>query len=133
MFTMFFEFERGEENSVAQLNAALASMRLSSLDIKQSDGYMITKKTFDKNEQVTSVELGYGFDSIELECGQEEGEALHSWQFDVEVLPKGEVNGGNAYHDRWCAMHPDRVMRMMQKRGFDTADAFVVLYHEQTA
>ena len=133
MYTMSFEFERGEENSVAQLNAALASMRLSSLDIKQSDGYMITKKTFDKNQQVTSVELGYGFDSIELECGQEEGEALHSWQFDVEVLPKGEVNGGNAYHDHWCAMHPDRVMRVMQQTGFDTADAFIVLYHERTA
>ena len=133
MYTMSFEFERGEENSVAQLNAALASMRLSSLDIKQSDGYMITKKTFDKNQQVTSVELGYGFDSIKLECGQEEGEALHSWQFDVEVLPKGEVNGGNSYHDRWCAMHPDRVMRVMQQTGFDTADAFIVLYHERTA
>lgn len=133
MFTMSFDFERGEENSIAQLNAALASMRLSGLAVKQRDGYMITRKTFDKNEQVTSVELGYGFDSIELECEQEKGEDLHSWQFDVEVLPKDDMNDGNAYHDRWCAMHPDCVMRMMQQSDFDTAYAFVVLYHEQTA
>ena len=131
MFTMNFSFERGEENSIAQLNAALASMRLSSVEIESCDGYMFTKKTYDKNERVTSVEIGYGFDSISLTCSQEEDEELHRWRLEAEVLPKGEISNSKAYHDRWCMMHPDRVMRIQQCNGFNTADAFVVLYHEK--
>ena len=131
MFTMNFSFERSEENSIAQLNAALASMQLSGVDIESCNGYMFTKKTYDENERVTSVELGYGFDSISLTCGQEEDEELHRWQLEADVLPKGEIRNPEAYHDRWCKEHPDRVMRILQHTGYDTADAFIVLYHEK--
>lgn len=133
MFTMSFEFERGEEDSVALLNAALASMRLSKVEINDEDGYMFTREFYGKDGQVTAVERGYGFDSITLACEQEEGEDLHRWQFEVEILPEDETIDGSVYCDRWDAAHPDSILRVMRKIGYDTADAFIVLYHEGKA
>lgn len=132
MFTLSFDFERGEEDSLEQLNASLSSMRLSSLNIKDSDGYLLTKTTF-KDGIPTGKSYSYGFDRIELECRQEDGEELYAWQIDAEAFPAGEIATSDSYHDRWCARHPGRVMRTLTQIGFDTADAFVVTHHERKA
>lgn len=128
MFTMTLQFERGKEDSIETLNALLLSMPLSGLDVADSDGYMRTSRSFHEDGTLVSVELGYGFDSVVLNCSREEGKQLHIWQFDAEVLSRED--DGN-YHDRWCEAHPDRVMRCLLQTSFDEATAFITLHHER--
>lgn len=110
------------------LNAALLSMPLSGLDVEDSDGYMKTIRSFLEDGTLMPVGLGYGFDSVVLNCSREEGKPLYIWQFDAEILSMEEDDN---CHDPWCEAHPDRVMRCLPQTPFDDATAFVTLHHER--
>ena len=129
MFKMKFEFKRGEEDCMALLNGALGAMRLSTVKIENSDGYLMTRTEYENDQQV-SKSWNYGFDSIELSCEQDENEELCCWQLETEAFPKGQSPSSNVYHTRWCDAHPGRFMSVLQQISFDNAEAFVVLYHD---
>jgi len=132
MFKMSFEFKNRDIEDLRHVNAALASMRLSSLKMDGSDGYLATITTRDpKTQQVTDITYGYGFDQLTLACETVEREGLHAWQIDTQAFPKGEVSGSDKFHDMWCAEHTDRVMRVLMTHEFDDEYAFVVLHHEK--
>lgn len=130
MFTLAFEFDRNVRGT-EQINEKLASMRLSELHIRTNDGYLATKRTFDRDNTLVSTEYEYGFDKLELECEDGAAEERHVYQIDAAAFPKGEIASSDQYHDLWCADHPGRVMRVLQQISYDTADAFVVLHHER--
>lgn len=102
-------------------------MPLSGLDVEDSDGYLKTTKSYQKDGASASVEREYCFDTVVLNCFREEDKPLHLWQFDAEVLPD-EDNAD--YHGRWCEAHPDRVMHCLLQMSFGDATAFITLHHE---
>lgn len=134
MFTVKFDFNDRAERGPEQVSAALSQMHASSVDIRNIDGYLSKIEKYVQSE-LSSTEYAYGFDSIELEIEQNESEGLHSWQIETEALPEKDAPSSNGYHDRWCAEHPDRVMRVLQRVNFGMAFnegefvAFVVLSH----
>ena len=132
MFHMVFEFERGEEDCLAVVNAALGGLRLSEVRIEDDDDYMATAVRY-RDDRPVSREYRYGYDRLTLACRQREGEERHVWQLDAVAFPRGRAIDSDEFHDRWCAAHPDRTMRMLRQIAFDNADAFVVLYHERRA
>ena len=130
MFTITFEIKRGDP-SVDLINSALSGMKLTGLSIKDSEGYLATTQQFNNEHELLSTVYRYGFDRMQLECAQDEGQKAHTWQIDTEAMPKDEIHDADMYHDLWCATHPDRLMRVLQMISFTDVNAFVVLHHEK--
>ena len=59
-----YEFDRGEENSIDMLNAALASMPLSHIDIADFNGVRTTTRYYIPKK--TTFEYSFFFDKIVL-------------------------------------------------------------------
>ena len=134
MFKLIFEFkDREADQELACVNGALAGLPLGEMQIAQNDGYLRTKTAYDAETGApVETSYAYGFDRLELECAPAGAGNGHGYQIDVQAYAKGEYPDGELYHELWCADHPDRVMRMLQKIEYENADAYVILHHERS-
>ena len=72
----------------------------------------------------------YGFDQIELECEQADGEDALSWQIDTEAFPDHRFAESGTYSVNWYGLHPGRMFRQIMEIGFDAGmSAFIVVSH----
>lgn len=132
MFSMTFNFGDRDMAEMDYVNKALAGMRLSALEVEDSDGYLAVSTSYDpETHEPTMITYRYGLDHLTLNCEADDGDDLYTWQMDAKAFPKGEISGSNAFHDLWCREHPDRIMRVLSKYDFNDADVFQVLHHEK--
>ena len=116
MFTLKLSFNPQEgdyKKNLELVNAALDTMKLSEINIKNIKSYTAAKETFDKEGKSTSKEYFFGFNEIELECKQKNGEDLQVYQMDAVSFPEEEAKNNEEFHDFWVKEHPDRVMRTL--------------------
>ena len=69
---MSFSFDRSKreyKKNLEIVNTALDSMKLSEIEIKKVEDYIVTSHNYNKGE-LASINFYYGFDSIELLCKQ---------------------------------------------------------------
>lgn len=128
-FSKTFTFPREKDTSLKKLNDAIAKMKLSDINIRESKGFLFREETRDNKHNFVSVRYGFGFDSITLDCDQK-GE-LFTWQFDTEVMLKSEYKEVDvtAYNARWRTNHPDRVLSSTMHYTYDSANVIIVLHH----
>jgi len=134
MFTLKLSFdprERDHKKNLELVNAALDTMKLSEINIKNIKSYTAATETFDKEGKSTSKQYFFGFDEIELECKQENGEDLQVYQMDAVSFPKEEAKNNEEFHDFWVKEHPDRLMRTLTKYGGDKYISYVLFHHEK--
>ena len=71
MFTLKLSFnpqERDHKKNLELVNAALDTMKLSEINIKNIKSYTAATETFDKDGKSTSKNYFFGFDEIEFIC-----------------------------------------------------------------
>ena len=122
-----FEFPERTAGDVEMINQALGGMKFSSVNLAQEDGYLAVTKHYREGE-MTGETMRYGFDTLVLECGTNDGEEMHTYQIDMET--EGADSNMDAQRERWNAAHPDRAMRQRTCVMFDEAVAYIVLHHE---
>ena len=106
---------REYKKNLELVNAALDTMKLSEIEIKKIEDYIVTKQTFNKGE-LAHTYYDLGFDSIEILCTQNENENdLHIFQISIVAFPKEEDKTTQEFHALWSKEHPDRVIRQMIK------------------
>ena len=134
MFTLKLSFnpqERDHKKNLELVNAALDTMKLSEISIKNIKSYTATTETFDKDGKSTSKNYFFGFDEIELECKQENGKNLYVYKMDAVSFPKVEAKNNEEFRVFWVKEHPDRVMRTLTQYGGDKYISYVVFHHEK--
>ena len=134
MFTLKLSFnpqERDHKKNLELVNAALDTMKLSEINIKNIKSYTAATETFDKEGKSTSKQYFFGFDEIELECKQENGKNLHVYQMDAVSFPKEEAKNNEEFRVFWVKEHPDRVMRTLTQYGGDKYISYVLFHHEK--
>ena len=88
---MSFSFDpsiRMYKHNLEMLNAALDTMKLSEIEIKNIQGYVVTRQNFNIKGQVSSTNQDYGIDKIDLICKQRLGKDLHIFQVDTAAFPR---------------------------------------------
>ena len=132
MIKMRFDFENRKLTDLDYVNKALSAMRLSDVNVEESDGYLEVTTAYDfETHQPTEITYNYGFDYLVLACEDTEGDEMYTWQVTTVAFPKGKVPDTNAFHEKWCSEHPDRAMRSLIHYTFEeneNADAYVVLH-----
>ena len=134
MFTLKLSFnpqERDHKKNLELVNAALDTMKLSEISIKNIKSYTATTETFDKDGKSTSKNYFFGFDEIELECKQENGKNLYVYKMDAVSFPKEEAKNNEEFRVFWVKEHPDRVMRTLTQYGGDKYISYVLFHHEK--
>ncbi len=134
MFTISLSFDplkRDFKKNLKNINSVLDNLKLSSLEIKDSNGFFVKMKKYDTNENVTSINYDYGFDNIEFECKQEDGENLYIYQIDVVVFSIGKVHSPDEFVNQWRKDHPNRIVRSMEGLSNENSEAFILLHHEK--
>ena len=134
MFTISLSFDplkRDFKKNLQYINSVLDNLKLSSLEIKDSNGFFVKMKKYDTNENVTSINYDYGFDNIEFECKQEDGENLYIYQIDVVVFSIGKVHSPDEFVSQWRKDHPNRILRSMDNLLHENSEAFILLHHEK--
>ena len=134
MFTLKLSFNPQEwdrKKNLELVNAALDTMKLSEINIKNIKSYTATTETFDKDGKSTSKNYFFGFDEIELECKQENGKNLYVYKMDAVSFPKEEAKNNEEFHDFWVKEHPDRLMRTLTQYGGDKYISYVLFHHEK--
>ena len=125
-FTLAFSFDEVGSDMTGIINRALSGMELTDVEIVDKQGYMI-RTTLQENGN-TTVELGYGFESITFKCvkSNEDGGV---WQMGAEAFDKEVYRSGDEFKAAWDAVHPEYVIRMLSIYDYGTAYAFIYLYH----
>lgn len=130
-----FEFRDQQAADLDQLNALLATMPLTDLDLEAPRGYLCqTKHYAEDGETVLDTTYRYGLTSGTLVCElpsqrmNEDGEA-HIYQIGQEPYPLDAAMDGNAFYSLWSAEHPDAVIRTLITISFDDHDVFLYFYH----
>ena len=134
MFTLKLSFEpreRDYKKNLELVNAALDTIKLSEINIKNIESYTAAGETFDEDGKSTSKKYFFGFDEIEFICKQENGKDLHVYQMDAASFPKEEAKNNKEFHDFWEKWHPNRVMRFLAKYEFDKYISYVLFHHEK--
>ena len=125
MMTMTLQFPDRTRTDLDQLNAILAALKLDSLELENTCGYLATTRTADG----TLVERRYGLDNCTLNCEEATGDAGLRYQMDTLVTEPFAV------HDEvvqcWREDHPDRVVRIVQIAEYDDAWAFLIVHHQK--
>ena len=96
------------------VNATLDSLKLSEIEIKTTQGYIMTRQTFDKGK-LASTNYDYGFDKIQLLCMQRRDEDLHIFQMDVAAFSKENLSDHKEFVALLLKEHPNRLLRQMTK------------------
>ena len=118
------------KHNLLMLNAALKSMKLSEIEIKDIQDYVVTRQTYNDKGEVSSINYDYGFDKIDLLCKQRVNEDLHIFQMDTAAIPKtaNEDLDSRIFFELWRKEHPDRLIKQMIKLSYKYAIAFIFLH-----
>jgi hypothetical protein len=132
MSLSFDPSKRMYKHNLEMLNAALKSMKLSEIEIKDIQDYVVTRQTFNKGE-LNSINYDYGFDRIDLLCKQRVGKELHIFQIDTAAFPRtaNEDLDFQAFLQLWRKEHPDRLIHQMIKLSYQYAIAFIFIHYEK--
>ena len=120
------------KHNLEMLNAALNTMKLSEIEIKDIQDYVVTRQTFNKGE-LNSINYDYGFDRIDLLCKQRVGKELHIFQIDTAAFPRtaNEDLDFQAFLQLWRKEHPDRLIHQMIRLSYEHAIALILLHYEK--
>ena len=132
MSLSFDPSKRMYKHNLLMLNAALSTIKLSEIEIKDIQDYVVTRQTFNKGE-LNSITYDYGFDRIDLLCKQRVGKELHIFQIDTAALPKtaNEDLDSQVFFQLWRKEHPDRLIHQMIRLSYEHAIAFIFLHYEK--
>ena len=124
--------KRMYKHNLKMLNAALNTMKLSEVEIKDIQDYVVTRQTFNKGE-LNSINYDYGFDKIDLLCKQRMGKELHIFQIDTAAFPRtaNEDLDSQKFFQLWRQEHPDRLIHQMIRLSYEHAIAFILLHYEK--
>ena len=132
-FTMTLEFDGSKRQcrkNLELVNATLDTLKLSQIEIKAVDDYIMTQQTFDKGK-LASTNYDYGFDKIQLICTQKCDEDLHIFQMDVAAFSKENLNGPKEFVAQWLKEHPNRSLRQMTKLSMKNNLAFILFHTDK--
>lgn len=131
---LHFEFSRGEEDKICDyVNARLTELSLSQLSIAPSSGYFKETTSYSPDGDFCEHYFEYGFDELDLEGEGNDEDQSYDWRFGIDAFDREDGMDAEVFRHRWLAEHPDRVIRLLQHRCSDRADAFVFLHHERVA
>lgn len=126
-----FSYKDGRAEDLDQLNQMLAAMALTSVRVEDLAVYLCTGQTLDEGV-VVSTTYRCGLNSGVLICKKADGQESRRYQIATEVFNTGAMEG-NAFADNWYRRYPARRLSMVFTYGFDTHEAFVVVYSEELA
>ena len=132
-FIMTLEFDASKrecKKNLELVNSALESMKLSEIEIKTAQDYIMTKQTFDKGI-LDSTNYYYGFDKIQLFCTQRRDEDLHIFQIDAAAFSKENLTDPEEFVVLWRKEHPDRLLRQMATLSMGKSIAYILLYWDK--
>ena len=134
---MSFSFDpsiRMYKHNLEMLNAALDTMKLSEIEIKNIQGYVVTRQNFNVKGQVSSTNYDYGFDKIDLICKQRLGKDLHIFQVDTAAFPRifYENIEPKEFIDLWHREHPDRSVQHMIRTSYENHIAYIVVHYDKS-
>lgn len=125
MITIHFEFKNHKASDLQQLNALLAAMKLSDLQLDDSDGYLVVFQDGDGN----LLEKRYGLDSGTLVCKLADSEDGYCYQID-SIVTDHSVDHDTFIKD-WRECHPDRVLRILVTVEFEEDIAYLIIHHQK--
>lgn len=125
MITINFDFKNRKPEDLAQLNALLATMKLQDLRLEDTEGYLATTTDGDGNL------LGhrYGLDSGQLVCKLSKGKTGYCYQIDSVVVDDSIDH--EEFLDIWRESHPDRVVRIVIRSGYDEVAGYLIVHHQR--
>ena len=128
MCISFDSSKRMYKHNLLMLNAALKSMKLSEIEIKDIQDYVVTCQTFNDKGEVSFINYDYGFDKIDLLCNQRVNKDLHIFQMDTAAIPRtaNEDLDSQAFFQLWRKEHPDLLIQQMIKLSYKYANAFIL-------
>ena len=125
MMKIHFEFEDQKATDLEQLNAMLGALRLQSLELENTSGYLQTVRNGDGE----LIEQRYGLTCCTLNCERAEDEDGLVYQMDTAVTPLNVEH--EAFVKDWRERHPDRIVRIVQSTDFDDARTFLIVHHQK--
>ena len=125
MIRIHFEFKTRSAEDLEQLNAILAAMPLQELELENTEGYLATTTDGEGN----LVGRRYGLDSGTLVCTRAEEEPGLFYQIDSLVADKSV--GHKDVMDIWRGSHPERIVRMAVRVGFEEVVGYLILHHQR--
>ena len=134
MFIISLSFEpskRDFKKNLKNINSVLDNLKLSSLEIKNNKGFVVKMKKYDTTRNVTLTNFDYGFDNIEFECKQEDGENLYIYQIDVVAFSIEKVLSPEEFVNQWKKAHPKRIVSSMNNLSYENSEVFILLHHEK--
>ena len=134
---MSFSFDpsiRMYKHNLEMLNAALDTMKLSEIEIKNIQGYVVTRQNFNIKGQVSSTNYDYGIDKIDLICKQRLGKDLHIFQIDTAAFPRVfyENIEPNEFVELWRKEHPDRLVQQMRRTSYENHIVYIIIHYDKS-
>jgi len=133
---MSFSFDpsiRMYKHNLEMVNAALDTMKLSEIEIKNIQGYVVTRQNFNIKGQVSSTNYDYGFDKIDLICTQRLNKDLHIFQIDTAAFPRifYENIDPSEFIKLWLKEHPDRLVQQMRRTSYENHIAYILIHYDK--
>ena len=121
------------KHNLEMVNAALDTMKLSEIEIKNIQGYVVTRQNFNIKGQVSSTNYDYGFDKIDLICTQRLNKDLHIFQIDTAAFPRifYENIDPSEFIKLWLKEHPDRLVQQMRRTSYENHIAYILIHYDK--
>ena len=130
MMKLMYHYDEPQEENLDEVNAALAEMRLGSLEVKNLKGCVSTERKYE-NEQLVSTR--YYFNLMKLELDVEQAQNGYVYSFATEAMPADQAPEHDTYVEAWRRMHPDRIVRIAQSIQYgDSMKVFIIVSHEKS-
>ena len=117
-----------------KINRELAGIPLSKLGVEEYKDYIAVEREFDpQTHRQIGTSCRYGFDRLVLSYEDKQKDGLYIWGVRTFAFPLGQIRDDDAFLAQWRTENPDYVLRVLQHRAFENADAFLALYHKKDA
>ncbi|MBQ9167359.1 MAG: hypothetical protein IJX67_02985 [Oscillospiraceae bacterium] len=126
MIKINFDFNYRRPEDLEQLNAMLATMKLQDLRLENIRDYLATTTDGDGN----LIGYRFGVDSGELICKLAKGKSGYYYQIDSVVVDESVDH--DEYLEIWRESHPDRVVRIVIRSGYDEVAGYLIVHHQRT-
>ena len=119
-----FDFRDRKVSDLEQLNKVLSAMKLKSLELENTEGYLAVTRDKDGN----LVHQRYGLDRGTLICTPaKDGDC---YQLDTVVTDQSVAY--DDFLEVWRKNHPGRVVRTVITVSFEEVFAYVIAHHRYT-
>lgn len=127
MFQLHLTFCGRSEADFAQLNAMLAGLHLSGLEIEDHRGYLcVTRDTAS-----CRTSRRYGLDHIRLNCTEATAEEDFVYQLEAHLEDLCPSFDFEQAVQRWRQHHPDRIVRVMVGMRFGDTAVLLLAHHRR--